>query len=284
MAWRSSRTRHKMCPQCRALVGRSEKACPECGASLARVSTPGVGRTITNLFPGLGAVTGLILLVNGFNFLLLMMAHAKAGVDFGLFRSFDGELMARFGAGLSRPWEFPDGTVSGGEWWRLVTPIFMHASLLHFFFNSYLLVQLGPLAQQLYGSRFWVIYLLCGLSGSAASQWTRPTMTVGASGAIMGLIGLLLVHGLRHRSQLGQAMKALLIRLLVYTVVLSVVFNIDHRAHAGGFFCGAFLAFVLREGEPGSKSLALAWNVLSFLGVLLVLVSFAMVGGLGKYF
>ena len=65
----------------------------------------------------------------------------------------------------------------------------------------------------------------------------------------------------------------MLIRLIVYTVVLSFVFNIDHRAHAGGFFCGAFLAFVLPQGEP-DRSQALIWNVLSFLGVLLVLVSF----------
>ena len=282
MAWRS-KAQHKMCRECRALVDRSARTCPDCGASLSKVSTPGISRTFANMFPGVTAVTGLILLVNGFNFLLLMMGHAKAGVDMGLFKGFDGELLARFGAGLSFPYQFPDGKVTGGEWWRLVTPIFMHASMLHFFFNSFLLVQLGPLTQQLYGSRFWVIYLLCGLCGSAASQLTRPTMTVGASGAIMGLIGLLLVHGLRNRSQLGQAMKSLLIRLILYTVVLSLVFNIDHRAHAGGFFCGALLAFVLPEGEP-SKSSALSWNVLSFLGILLVLVSFGMVGGLGKYF
>jgi hypothetical protein len=101
MAWRSAQTQHKMCPACRALVDRSSGTCPDCGASLSKVSTPGFGRTISNMFPGMSAVTGLILLANGFSFLLLMMAHAKAGVDFGLFRSFDGELMARFGAGLS---------------------------------------------------------------------------------------------------------------------------------------------------------------------------------------
>ena len=246
---------------------------------------PGISRSISNLFPGVTAVTGLILLVNGFLFLLLMMAHVKAGIGIGLFRSFDWELLVRFGGGLSVPYPMADGAVTGGEWWRLVTPIFLHGSLMHFFFNSFLLVQLGPLAQQLYGSRFWLIYLLCGLSGSAASQLTRPTMTVGASGAIMGLIGLLLVHGLRNRSQLGQAMKSLLMRLILYTVVLSLVFRgIDHLAHAGGFACGALLALVLPEGEPPSKSSALLWNVLSFLGVLLVLVSFAMVGGLGKSF
>ena len=177
-----------------------------------------------------------------------------------------------------------DGRVTGGEWWRLVTPIFMHASMLHFFFNSFLLVQLGPLVQEIYRSRFWVIYLACGLSGSLASQTPRYVNSIGAPGAIMGLIGLLLVHGLRNRSQLGPAMKSLLIRLILSIAVLSVVFGgIDHLEHAGGFACGALLALVLPEGEP-PKSSALTWNMLSFLGVLLVLISFAMVGGLGKYF
>ncbi len=283
MAWRSAKTQHKMCRECRALVDRSAKTCPECGASLSKVSSPGISRSISNLFPGVTAVTGLILLVNGFVFLLLMMAHAKADIGMSLFRSFDWELMVRFGGGLSIPQRMADGTITGGEWWRLVTPIFIHASVMHFFFNSFLLVQLGPLVQEVFRSRFWVIYLLCGLSGSAASQLTRPVMSIGASGAIMGLIGVLLVHGLRNRSQLGQAMKSLLIRLIVYTVVLSLVFSIDHRAHAGGFFCCALLAY-LRPGGEVPKSSARLWNVLSFLGVLLVLVSFGMVGGLGKYF
>lgn len=282
MAWRAAQTKIKMCPVCRALVDRCERACPQCGASMAKVITPGIGRTVSNMFPGISAVTGLILLANGFNFLLLMMAHAKAGVDMGLFRGFDWDLLVRFGGGLSVPYQLPDGTLHGGEWWRLVTAIFMHASMMHFFFNSFLLVQLGPLAQELYGSRFWLIYLTSGLAGSAASQLTRPTMMVGASGAIMGLIGLLLVHGLRHRSELGQAMKSLLVRLILYTLVLSFLINIDHRAHAGGFFCGALFGLVLHSGEPRSRTAQLLWNTLAFLGVLLVLVAFAMVGGLGR--
>jgi len=281
MAWRATKTRHKMCPECRALIDRKARVCSECGASLRGVSTPGVGRALSNLFPGVGAVTGLILLVNGGCFLLMMIAHAKAGVDFSLFGSFDWDLMVRFGGGLSRPVPLSDGTVTGGEWWRLVTPIFMHASLLHFFFNSFLLVQLGPIVQERYGPRFWPAYLACGLVGSIASQWPRPVMTIGASGAIMGLIGLLLVNGLRNRDRLGEAMKGLLFRLVLYTVVLSIAFNIDHANHIGGFLCGAALGLVLGQGEPKGTLSRAVWTALSVGGVLLVLAAFAMVGGLG---
>jgi membrane associated rhomboid family serine protease len=286
MAWRSARAQHKMCPECRALVDRSARACPQCRASMSAVSTPGFGRMVANMFPGMSAVTGLILLVNGFVFLMLMMAHAKAGIEFGLFSSFDYELMARFGGGLNQHVQFPDGSFRGGEPWRLITPIFMHWSMMHFFFNSFLLVQIGPLVQELYGAKYWVIYLTCGIAASAASMWTRSHQIVmaGASGAIMGLIGLLLVHGLRHRGQLGQAMKSLFIRLVLYTVVLSLVFSIDHRAHLGGFLCGVLFAFTVPSGEPRSPAARAIWSVLSLVGVLLVLISFAMIAGLDRYF
>jgi rhomboid protease GluP len=277
MAWRSAQAKHKMCPECRSLIDRKARKCTECGESVSRVATPGAGRSVSNLFPGLSAITGLLLLVNGAVYLLVMMAHQKAGVDFSLFGSFDSELLVRFGSGLSEPRMLTDGSVTGGEWWRLITPIFMHGSLMHFFFNSFMLVQIGPLVQSYYGSRFWPIYLLCGIAGSMASQLPRFTNTVGASGAIMGLIGLLFVLGLRDKSQLGAAMKAMLTRLILYMVVLSFLFNIDHLNHIGGFLCGGLLALVVPTREPSSAAGRAFWSVLSVAGVLLVLAAFSMI-------
>ena len=277
MAWRSAQAKHKMCPECRSLIDRKAKKCPECGESVTRVSTPGAGRSVSNLFPGLSAITGLLLLVNGAVYLLVLMAHQKAGVDFSLFGNFDSELLVRFGSGLSRRWPLTDGTVAGGEWWRKITPIFMHGSLMHFFFNSFMLVQIGPLVQSYYGNRLWPIYLLCGLAGSMVSQLPRLTNTVGASGAIMGLIGLLFVLGLRDKGQLGAAMKAMMTRLLLYMVVLSILFNIDHLNHLGGFLCGGLLALVVPTREPSGAAGRAFWSTISIAGVLLVLASFAMV-------
>ena len=72
MAWRSAKAQHKMCPECRSLVPKGESKCPDCGTSLSKVSTPGLGRSLANLFPGLSAITGLILLVNGFVFWIIV--------------------------------------------------------------------------------------------------------------------------------------------------------------------------------------------------------------------
>jgi rhomboid protease GluP len=272
--WRSTKTKHKMCPACRALVPRSSRRCPECGAELRSVSTPGVSRLLANVFPGISAATALILLVNGFWFILMIMAQIKSGAQSsGLFASFGVELLVRFGAGLS--FYYPDlGT--GGEWWRVITPIFLHGGLLHFFFNSFVLLQLGPITESIYGTpRFWVIYLCCGIAGSATSQFTRPVLTVGASGAILGLMGLLLVYGWRHGGVLGQTLKSAMIRYGVYILVFSLLFpRTDHLNHLGGLLCGATLAFVVPAGEFRSRTETNVWQFLALAGVLLVLVSF----------
>ncbi len=125
--------------------------------------------------------------------------------------------------------------------------------------------------------RFWVIYLACGIVGSATTQLLHSYInTVGASGAIMGLIGLLLVYGFRHHGALGESMKQLLIRLLIYTLVLSFLmgFNIDHLNHLGGFVCGAVLALVVPTRPMSTRGERLFWQAASIGGVLLVLLAF----------
>jgi membrane associated rhomboid family serine protease len=277
---RSAKTKHKMCPSCRALVPRAAGSCPECGESLYAVRNPGVTRLLGNLIPGVRAATSLIMLVNGFWFVMLLMAQIKSGGGGSSIFSFsDLGLLVRFGAGLSRPTMLPSGAVVGGEWWRLITPVFLHAGLLHFFFNSFLLIYLGPMVEEIYGTaRFWVIYLACGIGGSMASQLTRPTITVGASGAIMGLIGLLIVYAYRNGgTALGQNMKNLVFRLIVYSLIMSFAFNIDHRNHIGGFLCGALLALIVPSREYRSRGDATFWQLAAMAGVLLVLFAFLQV-------
>jgi rhomboid protease GluP len=284
--WRSTKGKHKMCPSCRALVARSAGTCPECGAALRGVRSPGLGRFLSNLFPGVSATTSLIMLVNGFWFLLMIMAQMKAGGGGGgsLFGGFDIELMARFGAGVSRERLLSTGVVTGGEWWRLITPIFLHGGLIHFLFNSYLLLYLGPVVEDLYDApRYWAIYLTCGIAGSLASQVPRFVVTVGASGAIMGLIGLLLVVGYRRGGLLGQSMKSLVVRLAIYSVILSFMFNIDHLNHIGGFLCGALLALVVPQRDYRGRFEALVWLSLSVAGVFLVLWAFYEVAAFGRF-
>lgn len=286
---RSARGKHKMCPECRELVPRDASTCPACGADLDRTSRPGLGRAVGNLLPGISSATPIILLVNGALFALTLMATIKQGGAMGLLR-LDFEVLVRFGGGanLYGPWF--DDLVTGGEWWRHVTPIFLHGGLIHFIFNSFFLMQVGSIAEELYGaSRFWVIYLLCGISGTvfsmdlriAASRLfgTEPMiMTVGASGALMGILGVLIVYSVRHGSVLGD-LKRTLTQFLLYMVVLSLVMpRIDHLNHIGGFLCGLLCGWVVPIGEKRSS----LWEWAGLAGIVLVLAAFWGVTQLGR--
>ncbi len=284
---RSAKGRHKMCPECRSLVEKGARECPECGVSLERVKAPSTGRLVTNLLPGITAATSLLMLVNGFWFVIMLMAQMKSGGagGLGLFSAFDLEMLVRFGAGLSEPRMLADGTVTGGEWWRFITPIFLHGGLLHFFFNSYLLLNLGPIVEDLFGTeRYWVIYLACGISGAMLTQKIHFVITVGASGAIFGLIGLLLIYGLRNHGALGESMKSLIIRLLIYSFIMSVLIGgrIDHWNHLGGFLCGALAGYFLKGQPYRSRAEAYAWQLLAVGGVAGVVFAFYKVATLGS--
>jgi rhomboid protease GluP len=261
MVVRAARTPFKMCPQCRALVPRSAWTCSECGAGLSRVRAPGLGRVISNLIPGATAASGAILLVNGLVFVLMLVAPpAVVGVEFrtGLSRvmGFDAATLLRYGSGI------PVLTFEAGEWWRLITPLFLHAGILHFAMNSMALASLGPLAEEEYGTeRFGVIYLLSGVGGTLVAQYLGGVRTVGASGAICGLLGLMLVHGWRRGGAYGSAMQSVMARNAMLMVVMSLLPGIDWRSHLGGFLTGAVCGLLIPWGPYRGRAAATAWSL-----------------------
>lgn len=139
----------------------------------------------------------------------------------------------------------PVSIAFGSEFYRLFTAMFLHGSVLHIAFNMYVLVVLGPTLERILGhGRFLLLYLLAGLGGSAASYaFSEPTTwSVGASGAIFGLMGALLVAGKRLRYDVTMVMA-----LVALNVVIGFVFSsgIDWRAHLGGLATGAAIAAVM---------------------------------------
>lgn len=149
----------------------------------------------------------------------------------------------------------------GGEWWRLFTSEFLHGSLLHIGFNVLVLVSVGPALERALGHvRFLAVYLLAGLGGAIASySFSSPlTVSVGASGAIFGLMGALVVAGRSLRVDVTQVLVLIGINLVIGFVPGT---NIDWRAHVGGLVTGAATAgvFVLasRAGvRAGSRQKA----------------------------
>lgn len=141
--------------------------------------------------------------------------------------------------------------IQGGEYWRLLSATFLHGNLVHIFFNGYSLYALGPESERIYGSqRFLVLYLLSGLAGSVASYALTSGASVGASGAIFGLIGSLAVFYYINRQTLGEAGRAQLQSMgAVIMINLFIGFSargvIDNFAHLGGLAGGVLVGLAL---------------------------------------
>jgi len=276
--WRSARTRHRMCPSCRALVSRTASRCPECGGSLAGTLGPGFTRLFANLFPGATTATAVVLLANGFWFVLAVMILLRTRSDVG----FTGVLMF--------PGDFQQTLVdlgalvtprvlAGGEWWRLIPPIFLHGGLVHFFFNSYILLQLAPTVEEEYGThRMLAAYLATGVGGflttCAWSAVAGPRMSVGGSGAVLGLMGLLLAYGVRRGGGVGARVKAAIGQYVVYLFLISLLFRgVDHAAHVGGLATGFALGWIVPYGTYRTRAQAALWEGVAYLLLLATVAS-----------
>jgi rhomboid protease GluP len=140
--------------------------------------------------------------------------------------------------------------IANGQVWRLLTSIFLHIGLMHLFFNSYALFAFGIEVERLYGSaRFLIIYLLAGLYGSLVSFAFGPNLSAGASGAIFGLLGVMVAFFRRHREMFGEWGRQRLLSLLGvagFNLVLGFsVPGIDNLAHLGGLLSGVALGWLL---------------------------------------
>jgi membrane associated rhomboid family serine protease len=136
------------------------------------------------------------------------------------------------------------------EYWRLLTVVLVHGSLIHLLFNMYALWTIGPIVEALYGPwRYLAIYGLCAVAGSAASYATSPNPAVGASGAVFGLFGALLVADHVHKPALTRNARNLTMQVgILIGINLVIGFSIpgiDNAAHVGGLIAGAWLGFVL---------------------------------------
>jgi rhomboid protease GluP len=141
--------------------------------------------------------------------------------------------------------------IAAGAYWRLLTATFLHANLIHIFFNGYALFALGPEAERIYGTRrFLALYVLAGLAGSLASYMMSPAISVGASGAIFGLIGGLGVFYYLNRAALGAFGRAQVQNIVAIAMInLFIGFanqgTIDNWGHLGGLTGGALAGLAL---------------------------------------
>jgi rhomboid protease GluP len=144
-----------------------------------------------------------------------------------------------------------------GEWWRLLTNIFLHGGLLHIAFNMWCLWNLGALCESLYGRwTYAAIYLICGVGASLASAaWHPYVPSVGASGAIFGLAGALIAAFKLGEFSVPRAALSGTLRSLGAFVVYNLIFGfalpgIDNTAHIGGLVTGLIVGALIALIAP----------------------------------
>lgn len=167
---------------------------------------------------------------------------------------------------------WPIGIAMNGEWWRLFTSAFLHGSFIHIAFNMYVLFFLGPTLERILGhARFLILYILAAFGGSVASYWFSDmnTVSVGASGAIFGLMGALVVAGRRLKYDITQVLVLLGINVVIGFIAPSV----DWRAHLGGLVTGALVAAIM-VFPP--KRIRVAVQISGVIGFMLVLIGLAL--------
>jgi membrane associated rhomboid family serine protease len=178
--------------------------------------------------------------------------------------------LLRFGA--LEPWH-----VWVGEYWRLVTCMFLHGGLVHIALNTYMSIGWSTALERVLGrKRFLLLYLLSGIGGSSMSLISgllfHPHVSVGASGAIFGVIGATLA--IRRRQFADNAsfiadrgVRSIAIQFGLLTLVGLTVLPLDNAAHVGGLVVGAALGTLFTSRAPRNGWLALG----AVFGVLLLL-------------
>jgi rhomboid protease GluP len=160
---------------------------------------------------------------------LIYLYSLKSGTSYS-------QLLYDFGAKVT-------DKIIAGEYYRFITPIFLHAGVTHLLINCFSLYAVGTSVEIIYGrTKFLIVYMIAGIMGNVASFMFSPSWGVGASGAIFGLLGALLYFGIER--------PALFKKLFGYNIIITIIINlgygfsttgIDNFAHIGGLI-GGFLA------------------------------------------
>ncbi|MBO0980321.1 rhomboid family intramembrane serine protease [Microbacterium sp. SD291] len=255
-----------ICPECQtqAPVG---VICPECMAAERKNRTPaqkraarrwGGGGAVTAVRSGKPVVTYALLAVTSFIGLLQLIP--------GLGGEITSQLL------FNAVFLYPNITVYAFEPWRLLTVLFVHGGFIHLALNMLALWMLGQSLEPMLGrARFLALYLISGLGGSVAVALIAPGVsTVGASGAIFGLMAALLIIG-RH---IGANVTGILVILGINFAFSFFVSGIAWQAHLGGAVIGALIAFVLTRTRRREQRV---WQMVLLAAITILLMIFVLV-------
>jgi rhomboid protease GluP len=168
--------------------------------------------------------------------------------------------------------------LEGGEWWRLVSSIFLHGGLMHILMNGLSLWTVGNAVEEHFGrARALVVFVVSGAAGMLLAVLSDPMMlVVGASGGLFGLIGCMVAHAMRDRnSRAAREMKARFVPWLLFGAIISFMPGVSLMAHLGGLIAGGALGFFLGE-QSLARRRRFVWEALAMAAVAVVATAFVL--------
>ena len=270
--------RPKLCPACGTLVGANATKCHQCGASMT-FSLAAASRSLGRFMPTTSPATYGILTLSCLVYVVTLLATLREGGAEGFggglgglmnLGGIAGDVLQRMGASLPLPYNL-------AEPWRFVTAVFLHGSLMHIAFNMWVLMDIGPQVEEMFGTgRYLFLYVVTGIGGYVLSS-AFGHFSVGGSGALLGLVGVLLAITVGRKSAGMQMLRSQLIRWLIYIGVLGFLMQgVDNYAHLGGLATGFLLGRIMVDRPPADTSERKRANAMGWAAAIIVLASFAM--------
>ncbi len=240
-----------LCPNCGKLVSANAEECIHCG-----MKHPGRWHNVPLMEKLLGGkisyVRGITVVCIALYVIALMIDPTAIFRIRGIFDILSPSAVALYLLGMT-------GSVAAaeGKWWTVITAIYLHGSLLHIVFNLLWIRQLGPVVEELFGaSRFFLIFTLSGIFGFLVSNAFGIRFTIGASGAVFGLLGAVVFYGRHRGGAFGTHIYRQTIQWVVILFLLGFMMDVvNNFAHAGGFIAGYLSAMLLKYQELQPETL-----------------------------
>jgi membrane associated rhomboid family serine protease len=255
-----------LCPSCRKLISVDEPRCPYCGA--LRPGLWGLGPVLQRFFghqlqlvPTISVACVVLYVLS-----LLLDVRSALSAAGGPLGILSPSSRALFLLGMT-------GRVAMrfGNWWTILTAIYLHGSLLHIFFNVMWIRQLGSFAEDELGpARFFILFSITGAAGFLLSNALSGAPSIGASGSIFGLLGAMISFR-RRRGGGGDVMTQ---QFLTWAVVLFgmgfLMHGVNNWAHLGGFASGYGMGLRLRGRNERQEGRGAQFVALGLLGLTLL--------------
>lgn len=230
-----------VCPGCGTLINTDEKRCPHCGAWQPNLW--GIGPVLNRMFGGRIDVITLIPTACVALYVASLLFDLKSAL------SMSGGLFGMLSPGQT-PLIVLGMTYGNAPWWTILTATYLHGGLLHIIFNVMWIRQLGPDVGHLFGpARYFIIYTAGGVFGFVLSNLLSGYPTVGASGAIFGLMAAIIVYGRNVKTQMAAMMTRQMWQWAIVLFVMGFLMRgVNNWAHLGGFIGGWVVAQILISG------------------------------------